>query len=145
MAVPLGVVDIVYAPRPVPERAALAVEDGFEHIDVLVDVPPADLVLPVGCPIAFPRPLDRWCATPAPARRQGMWERAADTKIDGVLVHITMSPGHLEVIVTPGAEKALPEADRKKLFDILFAGLKDRKYEQGLTDGVKFVKDVLLA
>src|SRR5438034_2445070 len=68
-------------------------------------------------------------------------DRADATKIDGVLVHITMNPGHLEVLVTQNAQKALPEADRKKLFDLLFAGLRDKKYEQGLTDGVKFVKE----
>jgi sugar phosphate isomerase/epimerase len=72
---PLGVVDIVYAPRPVPERAALAVDDGFEHIDVLVDVDPAALPLPVGCPTAFPKPRAGWCSTPAPRDDPGAWER----------------------------------------------------------------------
>ena len=75
MAIPLGVVDIVYAPRPVEERADLAASDGFEHIDVLVDVDPAALVLPVGCPTAFPQPRPGWCSTPAPRDGPGMWER----------------------------------------------------------------------
>src|SRR5262245_45642855 len=75
--IPLGVVDIVYAPRPVPERAALAVEDGFEHVDVLVDVDPATLALPVGCPTAFPKPRPGWCSTPAPRDEPGAWERTA--------------------------------------------------------------------
>jgi len=74
---PLGVVDIVYAPHTVPERAALAVEDGFEHIDVLVDVDPAPLPLPVGCPTAFPKPRPGWCSTPAPRDEPGAWERTA--------------------------------------------------------------------
>ncbi len=77
MGYPLGVVDIVYAPRTVPERAALAVEDGFEHIDVLVDVDPAPLPLPVGCPTAFPKPRPGWCSTPAPRDEPGAWERTA--------------------------------------------------------------------
>jgi sugar phosphate isomerase/epimerase len=77
VAIPLGVVDIAYAPRPVPERAALAVEDGFEHIDVLVDVDPATLPLPVGCPTAFPKPRPGWCSTPAPRDEPGAWERTA--------------------------------------------------------------------
>ena len=75
MAIPLGVVDIVYAPRPVEERADLAASDGFEHIDVLVDVDPAALALPVGCPTAFPQPRPGWCSTPAPRDGPGMWER----------------------------------------------------------------------
>jgi len=43
---------------------------------VRVDVDPATLALPVGCPIAFPKPVAGWCATPAPARAEGMWDRA---------------------------------------------------------------------
>jgi sugar phosphate isomerase/epimerase len=74
---PLGVVDIVYAPRPIEARAALAVADGFEHIDVLVDVDPSSLPLPVGCPTSFPKPRPGWCATPAPRPGPGVWERTA--------------------------------------------------------------------
>jgi sugar phosphate isomerase/epimerase len=74
VAIPLGVVDIVYPPVPVEERAELAVTDGFEHIDPLVDVDPATLPLPVGCPTAFPKPRRGWCSTPAPRAAPGMWE-----------------------------------------------------------------------
>ena len=65
-------------PRPVDGRAPqLAATDGFEHIDVLVDVDPATLALPVGCPTAFPKPRPGWCATPGAAPpATGMWERA---------------------------------------------------------------------
>jgi sugar phosphate isomerase/epimerase len=72
----LGVVDIVYAPAPVEARAVAARADGFAHIDVLVDVDPTTLVLPVGCPTSFPKPADGWCSTPAPRQGDGMWERA---------------------------------------------------------------------
>jgi sugar phosphate isomerase/epimerase len=78
VAIPLGVVDIVYAPRPVEERAELAVADDFEHIDVLVDVDPATLPLPVGCPTAFPKPRPGWCSTPAPRVGPQMWERTVE-------------------------------------------------------------------
>jgi sugar phosphate isomerase/epimerase len=75
VAIPLGVVDIVYSPRLVEERARLAATDGFEHIDVLVDVDPTTLPLPVGCPTAFPTPRPGWCSTPAPRAGPGVWER----------------------------------------------------------------------
>jgi sugar phosphate isomerase/epimerase len=78
MGIPLGVVDIVYAPSPVHARAALAVEDGFEHIDVLVDVDATTLPLPVGCPTAFPKPRPGWCSTPASRDAPGAWERTAE-------------------------------------------------------------------
>jgi sugar phosphate isomerase/epimerase len=75
---PLGVVDVVYAPRPVEERARLAAADGFAHIDVMVDVDAASLPLPVGCPTAFPKPRPGWCSTPAPRDGPGVWDRTVD-------------------------------------------------------------------
>ena len=73
---PLGVVEVVYGSAgDAPSRARLAAADGFAHIDVMVDVDPATLVLPVGCPTAFPKPQAGWCATPAPRIGDGMWER----------------------------------------------------------------------
>jgi sugar phosphate isomerase/epimerase len=74
---PLGVVDIVYARRgDVPARADAARTDGFEHIDPLLGSDASALTLPIGCPTAFPKPQPGWCATPAPAAGDGMWERA---------------------------------------------------------------------
>jgi sugar phosphate isomerase/epimerase len=76
---PLGVVDVVYAPLgPVEERARLARDDGFEHIDPLVGTDPSALVLPIGCPTAFPRPEAGWCSTPAPADAPGRWEKTVE-------------------------------------------------------------------
>jgi sugar phosphate isomerase/epimerase len=75
---PLGVVDVTYARHgDVEARARAARADGFAHIDPLVDTDPARLVLPIGCPTAFPKPVDVWCSTPAPsALLDGAWERA---------------------------------------------------------------------
>jgi sugar phosphate isomerase/epimerase len=74
----LGVVDIVYARRgDITERARAARDDGYAHIDPLIDVDPNALVLPIGCPTAFPKPIDAWCSTPAPsAQLERGWERA---------------------------------------------------------------------
>jgi sugar phosphate isomerase/epimerase len=75
---PLGVVDIVYGRRSdVVARAAAARDDGFDHIDPLLGTDEAALALPIGCPTSFPKPVDTWCATPAPPAGDGMWERAA--------------------------------------------------------------------
>ena len=74
---PLGVVDIVYAARgDVVERVA-AKADGFAHIDPLLGTDPHSLALLIGCPTAFPKPVDTWCSTPAPnADIEGSWDRA---------------------------------------------------------------------
>jgi sugar phosphate isomerase/epimerase len=77
MTFPIGVADLAYAGEPeVARRAELARADGFAHIDVLLEADTGSLALPVGCPIAFPRPAPVWCSTPAPPAGEGAWERA---------------------------------------------------------------------
>jgi len=72
----LGVVDVVFWRDGDPvQRAERARDIGFQHIDVSVDVDPASLVLPIGCPTAYPKPQPGWCTTPAPRDEPGMWER----------------------------------------------------------------------
>jgi sugar phosphate isomerase/epimerase len=74
---PLGVVDIVYARHgDAVARSRAAATDGFEHIDAMLGDEPAMFALPVGCPTAYPKPVDAWCATPAPEAGEGMWDRA---------------------------------------------------------------------
>jgi hypothetical protein len=52
----------------------MARADGFAHIDVMLgDID--GLALPVGCPIAFPRPEPVWCSTPAPPAGDDAWDR----------------------------------------------------------------------
>ena len=76
MPFPIGVADLAYATEPsVVRRAELARADGFAHIDVALEVDATTLVLPVGCPVAFPRPAPTWCSTPAPPAREGGWDR----------------------------------------------------------------------
>jgi len=75
---PLGVMDIVYAARgDMVQRARAAQADGYAHIDPPLGTDPASLALPIGCPTAFPKPVDTWCSTPAPqADIEGSWDRA---------------------------------------------------------------------
>lgn len=76
VAYPIGVVDVVYGAEPsVPRRSELARDDGFSHIDVVVEVDPATLALPVGCPTAYPKPIAAWCSTPAPYAGDGAWDQ----------------------------------------------------------------------
>jgi sugar phosphate isomerase/epimerase len=77
---PVGVVDVTYAAHGDERaRSECARDDGFAHIDVLLGTDAATLALPVGCPTAFPKPADTWCATPAPPDwdRAVRWWRAA--------------------------------------------------------------------
>lgn len=74
----LGVVDTVYGGMPAGEAARCAVEDGYAHIDVAVEIDPATLPIPVGCPTAFPKPRPGWCATPAAVDAPGRWEKTVE-------------------------------------------------------------------
>jgi sugar phosphate isomerase/epimerase len=74
----LGVVDTVYGGMPAVDAARCAVEDGYAHIDVSVDVDPSTLALPVGCPTAFPKPQPGWCTTPAATDAPGRWEKTVE-------------------------------------------------------------------
>ncbi|MGZ4689690.1 MAG: sugar phosphate isomerase/epimerase family protein [Acidimicrobiia bacterium] len=72
----IGVVDLAYGTEPgVGRRSELAAADGFEHIDVVLGADAGGLALPVGCPIAFPRPEPTWCSTPAPPAGDDAWDR----------------------------------------------------------------------
>jgi sugar phosphate isomerase/epimerase len=56
---PLGTVDAAFRPDP-PQRASERARDlGFDHIDTAIDVDPATLALPIGCPIS-PRPVPQF-------------------------------------------------------------------------------------
>lgn len=77
--IPIGVVDVVYAAwGDARARSEAAAADGFAHLDCMVGDDPATLVIPVGCPTSFPKPVPGWCSTPAPARDAApdMWDRA---------------------------------------------------------------------
>jgi Sugar phosphate isomerases/epimerases len=98
----LGVVDVVYARLATnEERARSARDDGFEHIDPLVGTDPTTLVLPIGCPTAFPRPQAGWCSTPAPADAPGRWEKTVE--------HFRAAPGCL---MEPWAGSVVGSTDR---------------------------------
>ena len=65
-----------HGPEPsVARRAELAAADGFAHVDVLLEADDGALALPVGCPIAFPKPQPVWCSTPAPPAGPDAWDR----------------------------------------------------------------------
>jgi sugar phosphate isomerase/epimerase len=74
---PVGVVDVTYAQRgDAVARSQAAAADGYDHIDAMLGVAAATLALPIGCPTAFPKPVDTWCTTPAPTDSPDMWDRA---------------------------------------------------------------------
>ena len=83
----LGVVDVAFGIDDVVAASVRARDLGFEHIDVLIAVDPADLAVAPGCPTAFPKPVAGWCSTPAYADAPGAWE--------AMVRHFRAAPGCL--------------------------------------------------
>jgi sugar phosphate isomerase/epimerase len=75
---PLGVVGVTFAPVPAAEASQQARDLGFDFIDPSVDVDPATLVLPVGCPASDPNPVPGWAYSPAPRDAPGRWEETVE-------------------------------------------------------------------
>jgi uncharacterized membrane protein YgcG len=66
--------------------------------------------------------------------------RARAARVEGVYVLVCKKPGHLEVTVRDATtKKGFPATDRIKLRDMLLARFKQKKFDQGLTEGVQFV------
>lgn len=82
------------------------------------------------------------------ARRQFFrkWvdDRIKQTQLRGVLVLMTRSPGHVEVGVSEDTlKKGFTAADRDKLGKLLLDRFKEKKFDEGLLDGVRLVEDTL--
>ena len=74
----LGVVAVTFAPVPAAEASQQARDVGFDFIDPSVDVDPATLALPVGCPVSDPMPVAGWGYCPAPRDGPGRWEATVE-------------------------------------------------------------------
>jgi len=73
----LGVVCVVFGRASMAEAAERARRLGFDHIDVVAGAS-EELPLPVGDRLAFPGPR-AGCTSPAPAKGEGVWERAVSS------------------------------------------------------------------
>ena len=73
MRYPLGVAGVVFGAEDPVRASERARELGFEHIDANIEVDPATLALPVGCPFT-PRPVPRFSS----ALVRNSWERTVE-------------------------------------------------------------------
>jgi uncharacterized membrane protein YgcG len=72
-------------------------------------------------------------------------ERAQQTKVNGVYVLVTRNPGHVEVWVHNDAAKGMTAQDREQLRDRFVEQFRNRNFDQGLTDGVDFIRQSFFA
>jgi uncharacterized membrane protein YgcG len=71
--------------------------------------------------------------------------RAQQAKVNGVYVLVTRNPGHVEVWVHNDAARGMPAQDRDQLRDRFIAQFRGRNFDQGLIDGVNFVRQSFFA
>lgn len=70
--------------------------------------------------------------------------RARQLGVHGVFILVTRSPGRVQVGVDRATQRrALTAADREVLHEILGVAFRDGRYDQGLLDGLRFVKQRL--
>jgi hypothetical protein len=72
-------------------------------------------------------------------------QQAKAAQVQGIYVLVTKTPGHVEVAVGDKTEKEgfFTSAEGKILRDKMAARFRDKQYDQGLQDGVQFVRDTL--
>ena len=71
-------------------------------------------------------------------------ERARQEGVNGVYVLICKEPGHVQVEVgNETRQRAFTVEDRDRLRDILVKAFKAKEYDQGLLDGVEYVRDTV--
>jgi len=72
-----------------------------------------------------------------------MKERRAKLGRDGIQVLISKHPGHLQVHVGDGTKKVFTRANSDKFRDLLLTRFKAKRYDDGLVEGLQFVRDQL--
>jgi uncharacterized protein len=73
-------------------------------------------------------------------------ERAREEGINGIYVLICREPSHLQIEVgNETSRRAFTIEDRKQLRDMLVKRFKAHEYDQGLVEGVEYVRDTLKA
>jgi S1-C subfamily serine protease len=75
--------------------------------------------------------------------RQWARERVKEEQVDGIYILICKQPSHLTVEIPARLEGQLDAKARKELVDQLLSRFREKKYDEGLTETVKFVSEHL--
>jgi uncharacterized membrane protein YgcG len=69
--------------------------------------------------------------------------RAREEGVNGIYVLITREPGHVEVVVGNHTRTVFPDEDRRHLEHILLAHFREKEYDEGLLEAVRYVRSAL--
>jgi hypothetical protein len=75
--------------------------------------------------------------------RQWARERVKELQVDGIYILICKQPSHLTVEIPARLEGQFNDKAKKELADLLLTNFREKKYDEGLTEAVKFVQDTL--
>ncbi len=70
-------------------------------------------------------------------------DRAEAAVVNGIYVFVCKDPTHIQVVVTPKARRDFDNAARDKLAVLLVREFRDKRYDDGLREAVKFVTEKL--
>ena len=70
-------------------------------------------------------------------------QQATDAGIKGVYVLICKNPPYVKVTMDKQTAKTFTTANRDHLDQLLLASFKDKKYDDGLLEGVRYVQSAL--
>lgn len=68
-------------------------------------------------------------------------ERAEAAVVNGVYILVCKEPPHLQVEVSSKARTALGNDGREKLIEVLISKFRDKKYDEGLVEAIRLVRD----
>ncbi len=75
--------------------------------------------------------------------RQWARERMKEQQVDGIYILICKQPAHLTVEIPARLEGQFNEKAKKELADLLLTNFREKKYDEGLKEAVKFVQETL--
>jgi hypothetical protein len=68
-------------------------------------------------------------------------QRVKDAVVNGVYILVTKEPAHVQVEVTPQARSVFDRRTRDQLIQILLTKFREKKFDEGLLDAVRFVNE----
>jgi uncharacterized membrane protein YgcG len=72
-------------------------------------------------------------------------DRAEELVMHGVLILACKEPAHLQVVVTQKEQQTFSRQDQEKLVNLLLTKFRQKQFDDGLTDAVKYIRERLAA
>jgi hypothetical protein len=75
--------------------------------------------------------------------RQWASQRLRSEAVNGALILICKEPSHLQVQFSERVRSIFSDEDTKKIVDLLVSRFRDKKFDEGLQDAIRYIRDKL--